>query len=199
MNDRAVIARSAAKAAGLKFFFTGIACKNGHVSDRYSVNGHCVECEKARKQAPEYRARHRAYMSEFHAREDVRVRREAFQRTDEFKAWRSDYMSKWWRSPKGLALGRKHNGMRRARKSQAVPPWFGELDDLVMVEASDLARVREVSTGIPWEVDHMVPMAARIASGLHCAANIQVIPNAVNRSKRNRLVLTHPGEWIRHL
>jgi hypothetical protein len=39
-----IIARSEAKAKGLKRYFTGKPCKHGHVSERYVVAWHCCEC-----------------------------------------------------------------------------------------------------------------------------------------------------------
>lgn len=89
--------------------------------------------------------------------------------------------------------------LRRARKRMAVPPWFSELDELTWREAADLVRLRGASTGIEWQADHMIPLAAREACGLHVASNCQVIPLTMNASKLNRLVLTKPGEWISHL
>jgi hypothetical protein len=88
--------------------------------------------------------------------------------------------------------------MRRARKLSAIPPWFGELDELVMIEAHDLAKLREAATGIRWEIDHSIPLAAKEACGLHVGANIQVIPAAMNRAKRNRVVMTEPGDWLHY-
>jgi hypothetical protein len=40
-----LITRKEAQAAGLKKYFTGKPCKEGHVSERY-VNGGCIGCEK---------------------------------------------------------------------------------------------------------------------------------------------------------
>lgn len=34
-----------AKLRGFKYFFTGIACKRGHVSRRYTSTGQCAECQ----------------------------------------------------------------------------------------------------------------------------------------------------------
>lgn len=88
------------------------------------------------------------------------------------------------------------NAERRALRKNAVPKWFGELDELVLSEAANLAKHREKVTGIRWHIDHMIPLAGRAASGLHCAYNIQVIPAQLNTSKRNRMELTSPGEWL---
>lgn len=87
---------------------------------------------------------------------------------------------------------------RRADELMATPPWFGELDELVMVEAADLAKKREAVTEFAWNVDHMIPLKAKEACGLHVSGNVQVIPAAMNFKKINKLVLTNPGEWIRH-
>lgn len=73
----------------------------------------------------------------------------------------------------------------RAIKRNAVPKWFGEFDDLVCKEAFSLAKVRELETGIKWDVDHIVPLSCKIACGLHCAENLRVIPAAINRSRKN--------------
>lgn len=38
------ISRDVAKERGLKRFFTGSECINGHVADRLVSNGNCVDC-----------------------------------------------------------------------------------------------------------------------------------------------------------
>lgn len=40
----AVISRAEARAAGLKRYFTGKPCKNGHLVERYATNGKCSAC-----------------------------------------------------------------------------------------------------------------------------------------------------------
>lgn len=40
--------RRHAKAAGLNFYSTGKPCRRGHVSERHTVNSHCVECVRLR-------------------------------------------------------------------------------------------------------------------------------------------------------
>lgn len=91
------------------------------------------------------------------------------------------------------------NQLRRARKLQATPPWYGELDAFVWLEAAHLVVLREAVTGFAWHCDHMIPLACRKASGLHVWNNVQVIPASVNSAKKNKLILTEPGEWLQHL
>jgi len=45
-----VITREQAKDLGLDKFFTGIPCKNGHISERYmNSRGSCIECERLKR------------------------------------------------------------------------------------------------------------------------------------------------------
>jgi hypothetical protein len=41
-----IISRVEAKALGLKTFFTGKACRRGHIAERYVSSPSCVECKK---------------------------------------------------------------------------------------------------------------------------------------------------------
>jgi len=41
-----IISRQEAKERGLKRFYTGVACKNGHDSERYVKSGGCIECSR---------------------------------------------------------------------------------------------------------------------------------------------------------
>ncbi|PWC10660.1 hypothetical protein B4923_16195 [Brenneria roseae subsp. americana] len=90
---------------------------------------------------------------------------------------------------------REYQSRRRAVKRNAVPVWFGEWDAFVIQEAYALIKEREADTGIKWQVDHMIPLQAKKACGLHCASNIQVIPECLNLMKRNLMILTEPFQW----
>src|SRR5262245_40411136 len=63
-----VISRQDAKAAGLKRYFLGTPCKNGHVAERFVSDCKCVVCKNDRLKEkyandPEWRA----YRSEYYA------------------------------------------------------------------------------------------------------------------------------------
>jgi hypothetical protein len=82
---------------------------------------------------------------------------------------------------------RATNADRRAKKNKAIPAWGdSEFDKLVMAEAYDLAKMRSDVTSVPWHVDHIVPLRSDRVYGLHCAANLQVIPAVMNHIKGNR-------------
>lgn len=79
-----------------------------------------------------------------------------------------------------------YSAKRRAAKLNATPSWLEELSGLVFEEAALLAKARQKTTGISWDVDHIVPLQSKLVCGLHTFSNIAVVPTSVNRSKSNR-------------
>lgn len=45
-NDKKPLSRQDAIEQGAVRYFTGMACKNGHTAERYTLNGACVECQR---------------------------------------------------------------------------------------------------------------------------------------------------------
>lgn len=88
---------------------------------------------------------------------------------------------------------------RQSAKMERTPPWFGEFDQFVMESAYSLCKLREATTGIEWHVDHMIPLRAKVASGLHIGINVQVIPEILNQRKRNKMLYTNSGEWVKDI
>lgn len=76
--------------------------------------------------------------------------------------------------------------LRKLHVKIATPKWFDADHAFVLREAFDLAKRREQFTGIPWDVDHVIPLRGKTVCGLHVRENISVIPRTVNNSKRAR-------------
>lgn len=60
-----------------------------------------------------------------------------------------------------------------------------EFNSLVFSEAHRLRKLRNIYTGIVWEVDHIVPLQNNQVCGLHYWGNLQVITQTENRRKHN--------------
>jgi len=75
------------------------------------------------------------------------------------------------------------NGKRRAAKIQRTVPWAD--DDKVKELYKEAQRLAK-ETGIPHDVDHIIPLQGENVSGLHVENNLQVITASANRMKRNK-------------
>ncbi|WNL50886.1 endonuclease VII [Xanthomonas phage Murka] len=190
-----VISRAEAKAQGLKRYFTGKPCPNGHLLERHVSSGGCVECARAYAAAwyaanPE---RQRANAAAWYAANTDR-------KSANDAAW---YAANPERKRVGAAAWKAENpekvaanvAARRAMKLAAIPADWSDFDAFVMEEAAAACKRRESLHGEPFHVDHMVPLSR---GGLHAWHNIQVIPARLNMKKGNRMWLTQPGEWVAH-
>jgi hypothetical protein len=183
-------------------------CKRGNVAPRNRF-GHCqcVDCKAFR--ADYQRANRKEYQAEWQRRNKEKVREyqarykaaHPEKREAAIQSWRArnpetvKAMSaragrKWATNNKG-----RRNASVKARqhaKRRAMPAWV-DRESLVVfyVEADRLSR----ETGIPHEVDHIVPLQSEVVCGLHVPANLQVIPRFTNRSKRNRFEVGPPCVW----
>jgi len=211
-----IIMRSQAIKEGRTHYFTGKPCKHGHVAMR-RVKGTCMECDRSiqqRKRAllgQEYQSRYAKYYAEWYASNRAKKVQNVLQRyySDvessriEKRNQRNARKDQINARKRELYLERSAEivqqvAKRQAAKLRAIPIWYGELDQLVEIEARRLVRLREKCTGVRWHIDHMIPLRSKTATGFHCANNLQVIPASMNCSKRNTHVFTEPGEWIRH-
>lgn len=184
---------------GVKVYYTGNLCKRGGLAFR-RLNGDCL-CSDCQDFYNEIKRQWAVNNKHIHAKwrknnpdKMAKYQSEWTKRNKE----QSKQAIKLWKSTNKDAVDAS-TAKRRASKLQATASWYGELDELVMVEAFDLARLRYRTTGIKWHIDHMIPLQAKEASGIHCASNIQVIPEKLNVSKANKMFLTEPNQWIKYL
>lgn len=82
----------------------------------------------------------------------------------------------------------RHNVKTQAYLNKARSQWRGlnEDEQWMIQEIYSLARLRTDVTGVPHEVDHIVPINGKDVCGLHVPHNLQVLTQAENRSKGNR-------------
>jgi hypothetical protein len=73
---------------------------------------------------------------------------------------------------------------RRASRRNQMPYWA---DSDRIKEIYKAAKKLTLDTGIPHEVDHIIPLQGELVSGLHVHYNLQILPRDQNRSKGNKL------------
>lgn len=198
-------------------YFTAKPCIRGSFSQRKTGNKECLcdLCRIAKRESGtvtylKNREKYIEGMKDWQSRNKEKVSEKAKQ----YRQRNSEKLSKWFRehaqrNKERIALRAKeynkmfpekkaeHGARYRARKCRSLAPWFSDLDEFIIKEAYRLARTRKKSTGVRWCVDHIIPIAANEACGLHCFQNIQVIPEAVNLTKKNKMIFTEFGEWIK--
>lgn len=77
---------------------------------------------------------------------------------------------------------RAHCAAYRAQKKRAMPEWAdGDRIKSLYIEARRLTE----ETGVPHEVDHIVPLQHKSVCGLHVSWNLQIVTREENRKKFN--------------
>ena len=207
--------RAEAKAAGEKYYFTGVPCIYGHVAPRQTANGGCTVCINIRKSQDnkQYRERHRDKLLEYDKLryKAAPTRRQASK--DKRKAAKRRYYLKYKNEILGEhAKYRDENAEKlrgyfkqyrqankekitadrakaRAAKKQRVPKWVDAEELFLISEVYDLAQRRTKMTNFTWHVDHILPLQGGLISGLHVIKNLQVIPAKHNLQKGNKCVI----------
>lgn len=183
MSDEKIVLRSQAILYGFIHYFTAKPCHKGHVAKRYTKTGHCVECTTDRNRSEKKVAYRKQYKQRNYAKILLKNKMLYAANKDKYREYHKQYQQKNASTlrPKNAARSMQ----RIAAKTLRTPSWLTEIHKWMINEVYDLAARRTKTTGIKWEVDHVVPLRGHLVSGLHVPWNLQVIPMIKNRSKGN--------------
>lgn len=93
---------------------------------------------------------------------------------------------------RAYTLRNKDKVLAKTRKYQAA-----KLNKMPNLPPEDLEKIKEIyaearritlETGVPHEVDHIVPLQGKEKQGLHEPSNLQIVPRSVNRRKSNKIL-----------
>jgi hypothetical protein len=187
--------RAEAKAMGAKYYFTGEPCKHGHVAAR-KTKGSCVEClkiewEKANVTRAEYfRQYNQSEAGKESKREYYEKNRNNVIARAQARSAETVRLYKYKYKAKNPDLYRAHVNFRRRRFRDATPKWLTKEDKRAIrqlyIDAMTVTRI----TGVPYVVDHIVPLLGETVSGLHVPWNLRVMTREENLKKSNQLVDT---------
>jgi hypothetical protein len=182
-------------------YSTGKPCKRGHTAERYVSTRQCVACQFENRQKWRSNKANREREVRLARTDKKRERCRAYNREQYAKdpARFNAASARWKEQNRELVLwyAREHKRQRRAyysaleaerqaQKRRAMPAWA---DRTAIVEKYAEAARLTAETGIPHEVDHVVPICGRDACGLHVADNLRVVTARENRRKYNKLIM----------
>ncbi|HXP50116.1 MAG TPA: hypothetical protein VN922_09195, partial [Bacteroidia bacterium] len=131
-----IISRKEAKNKNLQRYFTGVPCKSGHICEKYTSNGKCLDC---------------CLVYEFNYCEAKKEKSKVYYEINgELVRYKAN---KWAKDNPGIVNAR--NVKRKANKLQATPVFAN--DELILTFYIEAERL-SVETGIKHHVDHIVPL-----------------------------------------
>lgn len=154
-----VISRKEAKENNLQYYFTGVACINGHVDKRLTRNSTCIQCKRG-----------------YNNTESAKAQREFYRWVGEGPTKKKLQDFNYSQTEEGKSIRRAIKAKRRAAKLQRTPEW------------SETEAIKEfyMSCPVGYEVDHIIPLQGELVSGLHVLSNLQYLTEHENRSKQNK-------------
>lgn len=157
--------RGKAREQESKSYFTGLACKHGHVTKRWTATGNCAECQRKRtedwtKANPE--------------------KHEAYRNSDARKESTNASFRKFYQKHKTRFIAK--DAKRRALKLLATTVWGQENVESFYRHAKEL---EQLNPGVKYHVDHIVPLVGKNVCGLHNHFNLQILTEEENKRKGN--------------
>lgn len=182
-NDLETLTKANARSAGLKKFFSGKPCRNGHFGLSWLSGSGCCVCWSGRTK--KYRAENKSLLAVRDAERYRETREARLVQVSQYRKANKEQVRQAIRSHyyANRPAYHAHSAKRRAAKLRAMPPWV-DLEALAAVYAQAASAAR--NTGIEHDVDHIVPLRGCCVSGLHVPWNLQVLTASENRAKGNR-------------
>ena len=210
-----IISKKIAKEIGLKYYFIGVPCKNGHLVERYASNSACLACEASdekKKKLKNWREKSKEHIEKYE-RDNKEMLSKRFKKYREknkeklkieIKEWRKknseyvvEYRKKYYEENKEkIKEKRKQNyeqsrcivRNRRAKikKSEGTHS-RKDIEKILFLQKNKCASCgTDVKKN--YHVDHIMPIALGGGNG---PDNLQILCKSCNLKKNSK----HPIDW----
>ena len=171
-------------------YFTGLPCKHGHIALR-KTKGTCMDCLKIeweetnakRALLPKSKASKKAGKKYYENNKEVVKLRALSRKPEDIIKYRETWKVA---NPELVLANNKH---RRTKHKQATPKWLTQEHKTEIKQFYLDAMLVSKITGVPYAVDHIVPLRGELVSGLHVPWNLAVITREENSKKSNKINL----------
>lgn len=198
-----IISRAEARTSGFARYFTGKSCKNGHICERKTSDGHCCLCNIDRGRSAKRRERHRDNMKAWRERNPEKQREIAKRCTEKYRLrdleknreYHRAYQVEWvkgnlerkrelgrtWRKRNPEAT-RAIKSRRRAKEISATGSHTADdLKDILRLQRGRCAYCRsKFGKQLKPSLDHIQPLSR---GGSNDRKNLQFLCGSCNSSK----------------
>lgn len=189
-----IISRETAKTLLINVYFTGVKCRNGHVSTRYCSNTCCVSCKSIsdRKQYLEKADEIKGRANKWYAENKER-------RIEKNKAWlaanpgAASARYKIWSSVNRDRINSIERNRRARKKGAGGAHTASDIEKIYIMQKGRCANCKlKINQGkrSSYHVDHVMPISL---GGGNDRGNLQILCPGCNLEKRAK----HPGVWAK--
>lgn len=185
--ERQIISRKEALEQGLKFYFTGVPCANGHLCERDVAEWRCLECRRAKatrkrkREAVAFNAERRLkYATDTEHRENIKQKTKQWRLDNPERA--KERSAKWKAANRDHVLARKkaNNTERRAksevreREKETSLAWKKANPTKVLIHSRNRRALRRNAEGTHTEDDIAAIWVRQEGLCVYCSADLLV-------------------------